>query len=91
VRGLFQARQNGKEDKKQRRLLRVVKNLSTTADSYEEGDVHTFADVSKCRERISCNCTRSPKTRQNDSKTMTIATNLGVSEIIKVVLSNCKS
>ncbi len=31
-------RQNGKEDKKQKRLLHVVKNLSTTADSYEEGD-----------------------------------------------------
>jgi hypothetical protein len=50
----------------------------------------TFADIIKCPERRSCNCTRSPKTRQNDSETTTIATNLGVSEIIKVVLSNCK-
>ncbi len=31
-------RQHGKEDKKQKRLLRMVKNLSTTADTYEEGD-----------------------------------------------------
>jgi hypothetical protein len=40
--------------------------------------MRTSADIIKCPERRSCNCTRSPNTRQNDSEMTTKATNLGV-------------